>query len=550
LAAVIIIMRIPGASLDRKKEKYCPMFDAPLDNLKLMTRYIQAIPRQGIVVLDNNIIPDADIAQLKRTKSDSIEGIVMLNSAIAEVVQNFASDRVIITREARKEMNAGFDFMQDEIKKMSGNSSLYRSLLESYVELHKKVNAPKRLEETAEQEGTVIYDAMKSIVRKLVLDFPELKKEPSSGDEPDERIVAYAFAEAIAQDKKVYILSSDPDIRNIAAELYAVLSCRNVVGVDTISGQRLNVNNVEVVCFDPAKNLFRPVYNAKEHAPKEWVPKKGYSAKDKAEFIKFVQTNLIDVEAALGNGIALAALVKQKETAPSETAAPKKDAVVVEKPGKEVDVLKALERIYATAGIDPEKLTVDDQDKIIAAIGVCKDFQVVYKRCGLPTDSLDEEIRQLEGKTIEKLIESAETDLKNINEQIIALRQNPEYLRALETDPIRVKEQELEQEFASKQQELFNYTQKCSVSVPFNIANLDESARAFVESLEKAGAEVIEQGIWASNTQIQDAIGWPKIKVSRVLVDLGKKDKLKREVRGGYTFNLLTSDIIKELLSE
>jgi len=541
-------MKFPGTFI-HKKEKYCPMYDAPLSNLESMAGYIKAIPRQGIVVIDNNIIPDADVKQLKKTKKDSLDGIIKFNSALAETIQNFASDRVIITPEARAEMNAGFDFMKREIKKISGDSARYWNLLKSYDELSKKVNSEKRLQEAAAQQDNLIYTAMKNIARKRILDSPSLKKKHSCGDEPDERIVANAFAEAITQDKKVYILSCDPDIRNIAADLYALLTCRNSVGVDTISSDRLRTNNVEVVKFDTNKNLFTTEYNAKTDTLTEWKPS-DLTVKEQSDTIRYVQKQLIPVEVALGNGKALAALVKKGEESAPKAAPVDAQEVVPKKPAEEFDVLFALERIYARIGIDPEQFTVDDQEEIKEAISLCHDFESVYKKCGLSTGSIETTIIHLESKTLESRIEHTEEKLRIINKQIIALRQRSEYLRASEQSSIRIEEKQLEERFAFVQKELLSYTQKQPTFVPFNIADLDKKAKKFIKALEKLDAEKTDIGIWASNTQISDALSWHKVKVGRVVRNLEKEKKLKREVRGRYTFNLLTADVIKEILSK
>ena len=521
------------------------MYEAPPEKLELVRRYIKAIPYQGIVVLDNNVIPYTDKKHLKSIPQENLDEIIKYNEALKESIQNFGPERVIITKELREEMNQSIDFVINEIRDMSGNVSLHGKLIKSYEDILAQAKSKKRLEHTCEVDDNIIYFALKNIIRKLVLDFPELKKEPSSGDEPDEHMIAYAFAEAIAQDKKLFIMSSDKDILNIAGELYTVLTAKNVMGVDTIAGRRLSLNNVEVVCFDHRKNLFKPAYNGKEDAPKEWKPRNGYSPQDKAEFIQFAQENLVDVEASLGNGAALAAIIKKKESA----LVPEEDYPAAEEPDSEAAVLTALERIYAHVGIDPEKLTVDDQDKIAEAIDVCRDFRVVYKKSGLSTASLDEEIRQLQNKTLGQLIKATEQELTLINEQIVSLRQQPGYLRARPSDSIIQKETQLKKDFAEKQKELFSYEKKAK---PDFVGSDDftEQQQNFLDALQKLNIKEDSSGLWATNTDIATALDWRQIKISKQLRKLETAGQIERKPDGRFTLNKITAAVVKELLPE
>jgi len=531
-------------------KKYYHLYDAPPDKLDACTRYLKAIPREGLVVLDNNIVPYTDSRHLKSVPGANLAHIIKYNAALESNLRDFPVDRVILPKGVRKEINDGIAFVNSEIKQSSGNTSLYSRLVDSYKSLEKQVNCPRRIDfEKSAEEGPV-FSSMKNIVRRLVVDFPELKKKPSSGDAPDERIVAYAFAQAVAQDKKVYILSSDEDVMKIAAELYSVLTARNVVGTETITGQRLKLNNVEVMWFDPASNLFKTAYTGKRDAPPEWEPRNGYTAQDTADFRKFVQQHLVSAEIALGNGVALSALVKDSAASLALSQAPAPENVVApEEPDKEVDVLKALERIYARVGVDPENLSFDDQDKINEALGICSDFRAVYKKCGLPFDSLDEEIRQLTEKTLPHLITTTEAELRNINDQIIELRQSPEYLRASSGDRIMVKVDKLEKAFRASQSELRGYEQRQKSSASASTAGSFEDEASFVTALKAEGAEDTSNGIWASNTQISDALGWNKARVSNTVRKLEKEKRLKREKKGRYTFNLLTRGVLQEILS-
>ena len=527
------------------EEKFYRMYEAPPEKLGLIRRYIKAIPYQGIVVLDNNVIPYTDKKHLRSIPKENLDEIIKYNEALKESIQNFGPERVIIAKEIREEMNQSIDFVIHKIKDISCNVSLHSKLIKSYEDILAQAKSKKRLEHTCEVDDNIIYFALKNIVRKLVLDFPELKKEPSSGDEPDEHMIAYAFAEAIAQDKKLFIMSSDKDVLNIAGELYAVLTTKNVVGIDTIAGRRLSLNNVEVVCFDSRKNLFKPAYNGKEDALTEWKPRNGYSSQDKAEFIKFVQENLVDVEASLGNGAALAAIIKKKES----VLVPEEDCPAAEEPDPEADVLMALERIYARIGIDPEKLNVDDQDKIADAIDVCRDFKVVYKKSGISTASLDEEIKQLQNKTLGKLIKATEQELTSINEQIVSLRQDPKYLRARPSDSIIQEETQLIKDFAEKQKELFSYEKKAKPDF-VDSDDFTEQQQNFLDALQELGVKEDSSGLWASNTDIAKALGWQQIKVSRQLRKLEADDKVERKQGGRLKLNRINSTVVKELLPE
>ncbi|MBD3304196.1 hypothetical protein GF343_03555 [Candidatus Woesearchaeota archaeon] len=533
------------------KKQYFHLYDAPPEKLEACTRYLKAIPRQGLVVLDNNVIPWTDSRHLKGVPGANIGHILKYNAALESNLRDFPADRVLVPKDIREEMNDGIAGVISEIQHSSGSTSLYSCLIDSYQKLEEQVNSPKRVDFEKSAEEDKVFSAMKHIIRKLVVDFPELKKEPSSGDEPDERLVAYAFAQSVLQDKKVYILSSDKDVMNIAAELYSVLTAENVVGTETITGQRLKLNNVEVMWFDPAFNLFKSAYNGKNKASAKWEPRNGYTSHDKAEFRKFVQRNLVGAETALGNGAALAALLEQEEKgAPAKTSKSKTKPEPEQPVKQEPSVLKALERIYACVGVDPEQLSVDDQDKIAEALDICSDFRAVYETCGLSVDSLDEQIMQLTEKTLPHLIETAEAEARDINNQIIELRQSPEYLRALPENPVVAEITELEKAFRSTQKKLIEYEQmQKRSSAPVDTASPVTDEASFVKALREDGAEANEDCIWASNTQIADALGWNKARVSNTVRKLESAGRLEREKRGKYTFNLLTKDILHELVS-
>lgn len=532
------------------KKRYHHLYDAPPDKLEACIRYLKAIPRQGIVAFDNNVVPWTNSRHLKDVPGANLGEIIKYNAALESNLRDFPVDRVLVPKDIREEMQDSIAFVISAIQGSSGNASLYSRLVDSYRSLEKQVNSPKRVDFEKSAEEDKVFSAMKNIVRKLVVDFPEIKKEPCSGDEPDEHLVAYAFAQSVLQDKKVYILSSDEDVMKIAAELYSVLTAKNVVGTETITGQRLKINNVEVVWFDPAFNLFKTAYNGKTEASEEWEPRSGYNAQDKAEFRKFVQQHLVSAEIALGNGVALAALVEDSEAKPALAQASAPDNVAVpEEPAEEIDVLKALERIYARVGVDPEKLSVDDQDRIAEALGICSDFRAVYETCGLPVDSLDEEIKQLTEKTLPYLIDKKESELQSINSQIIELRQSPNYLRASPGDPIMVKAKKLETAFRKTQEELIAYEQRQKSSALVKTAGVFKDESSLVKALKAEGAEDTAKGIWASNTQIANALGWNKVRVSSTVRKLEKENQIKREKKGRYTFNLLTKNVLQELIA-
>jgi len=535
------------------------MFDAPFDNLEQMSRYIKAIPRQGIVVLDNNIIPDIDSRQLTKTSADSIEGIIKFNYALAESIQNFSYDRVIITKEARAEMNPGFDFVIKEIKRKSGNASLYSRLIESYDTLNKKVNASKRINQSATFENNCIYESMRNIVRKLVLDFPELKKKPSSGDEPDEKIVAYAFAQAIAQDKKVFILSSDADIRNISEELYTVLTAKNVVGVDTVAGSRLKCNNVEVVCFDVNEKRFQTVFNARLNGKDSWTPKNGYSTQDTHNLKTYVQQNLVPAEVELGNGKALAVIVeqrKQKQVPKNEDKA-NEDKALTDVEISEADstqnktntvseeVLSALEKIYARVGVDSESLNIDNQEDIETAIETCRDFKLVYQSMSLPTDSLDTEIKKLEQKSLPHLIKTLEQECEALNAKSINLLQQQGYTNSDENEQTR-KSVKANLDLIDKNVGLIEQyeSQLKELQTPECLKGATTKQVEVYNAFKEAGAEITDAGIWASNSLIKQVTGWTPAYISKILTDLEKEKLIERKQAGRSKTNFLSASVL------
>lgn len=560
------------------------MLEASFDNFELMSNYVKAISHEGVVVLDNNIIPDFTSAQLKRTEKTSLEGVILLNKALAEIIQNFSSKRVIVTKESREEINSGLDFVKDQIKQVSGNASLYSQLIESYNNIGAAVNSAKRLQEAIVNEGGKLYESMRNIVRKIVLDFPVLTKSPDSGDGPDEKLVAYAFAQAIEQNKKLFVLSSDRDVKRTTRELYTLLTAKNVVGVDTITGSCLSTNNVEVVCYDTEKKLFRSFFNGKFDAPELWTPlDKSYSKKDEQFLSKLIQRNLVPVEVALGNGKALTAVVKDYEAQDKKTEEDKKPKPLaaslanldiktskLDKSDKAVsgkindssknqntesvnnieDSVNALNRLYERFGINPEDVSIEDQDAVKDALSVCIDFQKIYSCLDSKNESLDTAVSKIKKKDINSLIASVKQDLIGINSAIVELRQHPDYLSAKPDDDIRKKEAELNKDFSKKQKELWKYESHVKEAFSFEQSSLSKKQHDFIEKLKKHCEKAESSFIWATNTDIARAAGLSKNYISLKLRKLKDEGLLERKPSGRYTANKVTPEVVKMLIIE
>jgi len=78
-----------------------------LDNLKSMIGFIKERARETVVVIDNNVIPYVNRVQLPEMSNAAIYAFAEFNNSLANIMRDFSSDKVIITKDVSEEIKTG-----------------------------------------------------------------------------------------------------------------------------------------------------------------------------------------------------------------------------------------------------------------------------------------------------------------------------------------------------------------------------------------------------------------------------------------------------------
>ncbi len=518
----------------------CLISNAPPKNLETMSSYIYSLARGSIVVIDNNIIPDANSEQLKDMTADSISGIAKYNQNLVRLLRDFSSDRVIVTPCVRQEALDGIAAVKGAIGQIKGRTANITALVElseSYKFLEEQLKIEKRLPADYSAGGKV-YDSLMAIARKIIQDNPALKKDALPGkNEADEKMVAYAFAQAVKQDQKAYIFSSDLDVKNIAKELYQILIAKNIVGVDIITGQRLKSRNIEVMRFDPSRNLFQSAVDAQAGSAENWVPDY-YSPEELKGFVKFVQKILVPAEIELGNGKALAELVAQKEK-DMPPIAPKEHSEEAEETTAEISATveqaeksatnvpsAALERIYQRLKVNPADLENADQSKIENAI---KDYEAlidVYSCTKVSTSKLEQELEQLRGKSVVYQVAQLTKDTGALVAEMNEITKDTNYFKSTEK---RNKFAELTAQINENAGKLDGLEQSLKqVQSVTALASMNPTEKELYDAFQAKGFVITEEGVIVNSEQLTEITQRQKASLYGLLSKMEKEVGLER----------------------
>lgn len=483
-----------------------------LDNLKSMSGFIKTRARETIVVLDNNILPYLNRIKMADMSDAAINAFAEFNNNSAELIRDFCSDRVIVTPDVREEIKTGVYAAASEIKACPKRQSL-DELLKSFDNIERQLDSNKR--QSADYgDACIIFDSFKEIARSLVLYVPGLKKDAEPGkNETDEKMVAYAFAQGVKQEKKVCIFSEDRDVLNLSKALYFVLTAKSIVGTDAKVQEKLINNNIEVYRFDAGRQLYGTAFDGKNCwlENRNWDLFRDYCV-EPAKLVTLIRNALLPAEIELGNGKALAAMVGQggaaevkpakhvvKETAENKAAEETCSKVKQQASAEPSD---ALERIYQRLKVNPADLDNADQSRIEDAI---KDYEAlisVYSSSNASASRLEKELEQIKGKSFAYQLEKLTEETRKIQAEAGAIYTSPDYISS-ESKQAKFEELNARIKANSEKIRLMQSSLKQVQSVSA-LESLSPAEKELYDSFKSAGFEIKEEGVWVSSDELAE----------------------------------------------
>lgn len=523
-----------------KSDHYCYLLDVPVENIGKMADFIYNKARDAVIAIDTDIIPYTSATQLRNTSEGTINALSDFNSRIASAIRDFSEIRVLITPDVKKEMIKSCGAACSEIGKVTQHPTLDK-LAESYIKIVEERIGPRSTEYPSTNG---IYDALIAIVRHLNLYF-DLKKEMPGSSESDEKMIAYAFAQGVLQDKKVCIFSNNKKhVIPLARELYAVLTAGNIVGDDAKIKGRLINNLIEINCFDSVRNLYSSYDCRNSRIPgSDWAPPSQLAQEKIDELILFIRKNLLPVEKALGNGKVLEALIAGKgndvlphipEASEAEAEETAKDNTTGLEDTVEAEAEKvpdgAFERIYQRMRVNVDAWWAlcgpIDPKEHNDAVQKYEDLIFIYRQAGAPTSKLEHELEQIKEMGVmrqrDKLTKDTETIVAKRNE----ITKDTDYFKSVEK---RKEVADLTAQIDENAGKLDGLEQSLKAVQSVNaISSLGDSEKKLYDSFKAAGLELTEEGVIVNSEQMTEITERTKASLYPVLSKMEEEVGLER----------------------
>ncbi|MBW2973523.1 hypothetical protein KY346_03970 [Candidatus Woesearchaeota archaeon] len=548
------------------------------ENIYKMAGFIKRAPQSQIVALDTNIVPTISNRDLRDTTTAHLKQILNFTSVLKNCVRYNDPSKFIITKDVRQEIDTSLDFYVSDAFVTEAHAGIkskavLKEMLTAYRELREALH--QRLD--GYDKADAFYTPVKDIVRKLVQDIPRLKKDKRNGEnEVDEKMVAYAFAQAIKQDEGLCILSNDSDVVKITQALFCALTARNTVGGNaagedyiTKSAKTLRTKNVEVRYFDEEKQLFTDEFNGRTDftVGEHWQPLAGldYSTRDLEDLIKFIKLKVLDIERELGNGKVLAADIQiQKELdeekaaaqpapAPAKnlTPAPEDDAKPEEKDTQ--DITEVVERMYQRLKINPDDLKSAEQEKINEIVEAYEDILKLYEHTGIDTAEIKQELVEIKKKSPKYQLDLLAEEYAQVEQRIQDMQQDPEHMR----DPSKRNLMTTwYAELDSLDRQKVEYKQRIESGptgpVPpappageiNSLDDLSPEAKAAYDAFDKKGIIISKDGAWVTKQEIADAMDYSLATVANKIAEISNIDvKTKSGEKGKKYYNIMLKHI-------
>lgn len=514
-----------------KKERFSYLINTLPENLSKMAGFLGYRANEHIVVLDTNMVDCPVEKELAAASVKHIDEISRYNANLSKIIRDYAVDRVIITKDVRAEMLVGLSAAESRIKGTpKGNLKHQQSLsqlLDSYHKIQAQVSHKKRAEYDYDSGGE-IYNAFLDITRKIVRDIPDVKKDARVGDnETDEKLVAYAFAQAFNQDKKAIIFSIDRDLTNIAKNLYGILTCNNTLGNSKI-GKKIKMCNIEVMTYDNDTKKFAPAFTG-NNVNGYWKPD-AYGV-DVDSLVSYAAQKLMPFEAKNGNGHAKKAIedaekeeLQRRDTAPLPVVKQLDDF-------QRQRFIAACERIYRKLRVNPDDLKLADMDTVEDTIQTYKDMILLYEDRGLPMDSLREELKQIEEHSVAGKISKLEKECEDIAAKVHAITQNSMYFKdKAKRDEVNTLQRQLESN-ASEMESLEKRINDAKQMVSFD--GFNEAEQKLYKDFVKEGYTITEEGTPIGIEALMKVTGRNRTGIYGLFNILGKKkDILVERIKG------------------
>ena len=504
-----------------KKDRFCYLLDAPPENLPKMAGFLGYRAKDHIIVLDGNIFQCPVENELATAPIEHIAEISRYNANLSRIIRDYAVDRVIITQDVREEMLTGVNAAESRIKGTpKGNTNRQKTLtelLDSYHKIHAQLSHKRRIEYNYDSGGE-IYDAFLDITRKIVRDIPDVKKDASVGaNETDEKLVAYAFAQALNQGKKAVIFSLDGDVANIAKNLYGILTCNNTLGQGKI-GKKIKICNIEVIKYDSDTKRFAPAFTG-NNVNGYWKPD-AYGV-DADNIVSYAAQKLVPFEAENGNGHAKKAIedaekeeLQRRDTAPLPVVKQLDDF-------QRQRVIAACERIYRKLKVNPADLKLADMETVDDAIQTYKDMILLYEDRGIPVEPLREELQKIEENSVVGKVSKLEKECEDIAAKVHAITQDPLYFKQkAKRDEVNTLQKQLESN-ASKMESLEKRINDAKQIV--SLDGFNEAEQKLYKDFVKEGYTITEKGTPVGIEALIKVTGRNRTGIYALFNILGKK---------------------------
>ena|GEM_PF-4855474 len=549
-----------------------------------MAGFIKRAPQSRIVTLDTNIVPTIDNRAVRETTTAHLKQILNFTNVLKDCVRHNDPTKFIVTKDVRHEIDTSLDFyLSDafvtEAHAGTKSKAVLREMLNSYRALrdalHQRLDGYDKADE--------FYTPLKDIVRKLVQDIPRLKKDKRNGEnEVDEKMVAYAFAQAIKQKEGLCILSNDSDVVKITQALFCALTARNTVGGNaagedyvTKSAEILRTKNVEVRYFDEEKQLLTDEFNGKTDftVGEHWQPLAGldYNTRDLEDLIKFIKLKVLDIERELGNGKVLAADIQiQKELdakkataqpapaagnpepapeAPADTSTseekdtPKEETKVVPQ-----EITEVVERMYQRLKVDLDDLKSAEQEKIDETVKTYEDILALYWHAGIDTAEIKQELVEIKKKSPKYQLDLLAEEYTQVENHIRDIQQDPEHMR----DPSKrnlistlyAQLDDLDRQKIEYKQRLENGKTGPVPPAPTAIDinspdDLSPEARAAYDAFDKKGIIIPKDGAFVTKQEIAEAMDYSMATVANKIAEIPDIEvKTKPGEKGKKYYNI------------